>query len=98
MSREKAAIDLWPKDLTPSSELRKTWHADPHGHEPDHFEAFKASYREELAQEPAQAALLELADAVAEAPNVVLLTAAKTPDVSHVPVIVEALKRALRSR
>ena len=95
VSREKAAIDLWPKDATPSTELRKTWHADPHGHDPEHFEAFEAAYRAELEEEPARTALAELVEAAAKAPRVLLLTAAKDPAVSHVPVIRAALERAL---
>lgn len=27
--KEAAAIDLWPKELTPSNDLRKWFHADP---------------------------------------------------------------------
>lgn len=95
VSRDRAAIDLWAKDATPSTELRKTWHADPHGHDPAHFEAFEAAYRAELAEEPARTALAELARAAAKAPSVLLLTAAKDPEVSHVPVIREALEAAL---
>ena len=95
VSRERAAIDLWSKEATPSTALRKAWHADPRGHEPEHFEAFKAAYREELAQEPARTALAELAQAVAGKPRVLLLTAAKDPELSHVPVIREALEQAL---
>lgn len=98
VSREKAAIDLWPKDATPSTELRKTWHADPLGHEPDHFEAFKASYRAELAEEPASSALKQLANDLSGASHVYLFTASKSPEMSHVPVIVEALEQALTEK
>ena len=98
VSREKAAIDLWPKDATPSSELRKTWHDDPLGHDPAHFEAFEASYRAELEEEPARSALKQLADDLAGSSHVYLFTAAKTPEVSHVPVIAEALERVLADK
>ncbi|MFC5337735.1 DUF488 domain-containing protein [Leucobacter denitrificans] len=97
VSREQAAIDLWPKEVTPSNDLRKSWHADPQGHEPEHFEEFKASYREELQTDAAQDALAELATALREERSVLLLTAAKDPEVSHVPVIREALSDALRT-
>lgn len=92
VSKDDAAIDLWPKDALPSTELRKTWHADPDGHEPSHFEAFKAAYRDELAHEPAASALSELAQAVQKSDHVLLLTAAKDPSISHVPVLLEALE------
>ncbi len=43
LSKEKAKIDLWVKDLAPSNELRK-WY----GHEPGKWEEFKKRYFAEL--------------------------------------------------
>jgi uncharacterized protein YeaO (DUF488 family) len=43
VSKEKAAIDLWLKEVAPSTELRK-WY----GHEPDRWEEFRRRYRAEL--------------------------------------------------
>jgi uncharacterized protein YeaO (DUF488 family) len=43
VSKEKAAIDLWLKDVAPSPELRK-WY----GHEPDKWAEFRRRYRAEL--------------------------------------------------
>ncbi len=44
VSKDKAAIDLWLKELAPSTELRK-WY----GHDPDKWEEFRRRYRAELA-------------------------------------------------
>lgn len=44
VSRERARIDEWSKDLAPSGELRRWF-----GHEPERFEEFRRRYREELA-------------------------------------------------
>jgi len=44
LSREKAAIDAWHKDLAPSDELRK-WHA----HRAERWAEFRRRYREEVA-------------------------------------------------
>lgn len=93
VSKEDAAIDVWAKEVTPSTELRKTWHGDPDGHSPDHFKAFEAAYASELDKEPAKSALAELAANIADAGSVLLLTAAKSPDMSHVPTLVDALTR-----
>jgi uncharacterized protein YeaO (DUF488 family) len=41
--KEKAAIDLWLKEVAPSAELRK-WY----GHDPDRWEEFRRRYRAEL--------------------------------------------------
>lgn len=43
LSKEKAQIDLWLKDIAPSTGLRKWF-----GHDPDKWEEFKKCYREEL--------------------------------------------------
>jgi uncharacterized protein YeaO (DUF488 family) len=43
VSKGKAAIDLWLKEVAPSSELRK-WY----GHDPDKWEEFRRRYRAEL--------------------------------------------------
>ena len=43
LSKERAAVDLWLKDLAPSDALRKWF-----GHEPDRWPEFKARYHREL--------------------------------------------------
>ena len=43
ITRERAALDCWAKDLAPSSELRK-WFA----HVPERFPAFRSRYLHEL--------------------------------------------------
>lgn len=43
VSKEKAAIDFWLKDIAPSTELRKWF-----GHDPDKWLEFRKRYRAEL--------------------------------------------------
>ncbi len=43
VSKEKAAVDLWLKEVAPSPELRK-WY----GHEPSRWEEFRRRYRAEI--------------------------------------------------
>ena len=43
MTKEKAAIDLWAKDIAPSTDLRKWF-----DHDPEKWGAFQEKYREEL--------------------------------------------------
>jgi uncharacterized protein YeaO (DUF488 family) len=43
VSKQKARIELWPKDLAPSTELRK-WY----GHDPARWPQFRKRYRAEL--------------------------------------------------
>lgn len=55
ISKDKAKIDLWLKDISPSDALRKEFH----GH-PEKWDEFVAAYAVELAQEPASAAAADL--------------------------------------
>jgi uncharacterized protein YeaO (DUF488 family) len=43
VSRERARLDEWDRELAPSDELRKWFN-----HEPERFEEFRARYRREL--------------------------------------------------
>jgi uncharacterized protein YeaO (DUF488 family) len=57
IAKEKAKIDLWLKEIAPSNELRKRFHAKP-----DNWDAFCVAYSAELESadaEAAEAALLE---------------------------------------
>lgn len=47
ISKEKAKIDFWPKELAPSNELRR-WY----GHDPEKWPEFKVRYFTEIAANP----------------------------------------------
>ena len=47
LSKEKASIDEWMKDVAPSDALRKSF-----GHDPDRWSEFRARYRAELKSRP----------------------------------------------
>ena len=93
ITKERAAVDEWLKELTPSGELRAAFH-----HDLVDFDTFAQRYLAELAAPEAEAAvrrLLELADRS----TVTLVTAVKVPEHSHVPVLVghaRARAQALR--
>ena len=61
LTKEKAHIDLWLKEVAPSNELRK-WFA----HDTEKWPEFQARYHAELNQNPTQVALLK--QAVAKGP------------------------------
>ena len=48
VTKAKAAIDLWMKDIAPSTELRKWF-----GHDPARWEDFRRRYAEQIRQNPA---------------------------------------------
>jgi uncharacterized protein YeaO (DUF488 family) len=85
LSRERADLDEWCKDVAPSPELR-TWYA----HDPERFAEFRRRYRAEL-HEPARADALDHLRALARRRNVTLLTATKSPEISEAAVLQELL-------
>ncbi|NGO79282.1 DUF488 family protein [Streptomyces sp. YC504] len=85
LAKDAAHIDVWPKSLTPSTELRKWYHAGSGS-----FEEFSQRYEAELAEPEAAAALGELRKLAAAGP-VTLLTASKDIDRSHVAVLLRVL-------
>ncbi|BBA96586.1 hypothetical protein RVR_1944 [Actinacidiphila reveromycinica] len=86
LSKESAAVDEWPRAVTPSAGLRKWFHA--HG---DRYGEFSARYRAELAA-PDPAGALDRLRGLASSRPVTLLTAVRDPDHSHVSVLLEALR------
>ena len=56
LTKEKAQVDLWFKEVAPSSDLRR-WFA----HDPAKWPEFKARYKAELKNNAAQLALLKQA-------------------------------------
>lgn len=79
VSKEKAALDSWLKDVAPSPELR-VWF----GHKPERFEEFKARYLDELAH---NAAAQDLADIARKHTNLTLLYGAHDPVINHAAVL-----------
>ncbi len=53
LTKEKANIDLWLKEIAPTTELRKWF-----GHDPGKWEEFKKRYRKELTKNDEQVSLL----------------------------------------
>ena len=76
---------MWPKEITPSTELRK-WYA----HDPEHWEAFQQRYTAELVQ---QTKTLQQIRKIAEQQQVTLITAAKSKDYNHVIVLKQLLEQ-----
>lgn len=87
VSKDRAAIDLWFKEISPSPELR-TWF----GHEPERFEAFRHKYLDELTDSPAVDKLVHL---TSEHPTITLLYAAKDTANNHAVVLKELLDTKL---
>jgi uncharacterized protein YeaO (DUF488 family) len=87
LTKEKAHIDLWLKDVAPSRELR-AWF----GHDPTKYAEFRRRYEAELAQEPAHAAFALLREQVERGP-VTLIFAARDSDHCNAAVLRDLLAR-----
>jgi uncharacterized protein YeaO (DUF488 family) len=85
LSKAKARVDLWAKEVAPSKELRR-WY----GHEPEKWPEFKRRYAVEL--EAAGAAVAELEAAIAGGPAT-LLFSSKEESLNNAAALREYLLR-----
>jgi uncharacterized protein YeaO (DUF488 family) len=87
VSRQKAKLDGWEKELPPSPELRRWF-----GHEPRRFEEFRRRYIEELrSQRPRLTALRRRA----REGTVTLVYSARDTERNDAVVLAEVLRRGL---
>ncbi len=86
LTKERAAVSLWLKDVAPSTELRKWF-----GHDPAKWKQFQARYRKELREKKEAIKLLKQES---EERTVTLLYGAR--DAEHNEALV--LKRVLEGR
>lgn len=85
LSKAKLKIAAWPRELAPSTALRK-WY----GHEPARFAEFRRRYRAELAEHAKE---LDALRAMVRGRNATLITATREVDLSHAAVMREMLQR-----
>ncbi len=85
LSKAALKLDAWPKQLSPSNELRK-WY----GHDPKRHAEFVRRYRVELAAHKDDLAALR---SMIKGRNVTLLTATRELDLSHATVLRELLNK-----
>lgn len=83
VTKERAHIDFWYKEITPSNGLRKWF-----GHKTERFSEFAKVYQEELTH---QTELLEKIKEFSKKQPVTLLYAAKDPKINHAIVLKEVL-------
>ncbi len=88
MKKSDLTFDEWPKELCPSSELRKSF-----GHDPLKFKDFKKEYKKELHNEEAQKEIKLLAK-LSQKRNVTLLYAAHDDKINHAIILKEVIERA----
>ncbi len=87
LSKERAQLHEWCKDVAPSDGLRK-WY----GHDPARFDEFRRRYTKELATGERARAVAHLRQ-LAQRRTVTLLTATKSPEISEAAVLRDLLQR-----
>lgn len=71
IKKENAHIDEWAKDIAPSNELRKRYHAD------QDYDSFVRDYKEELDQNAYFNAFMDICKDHLQYENITLLSASK---------------------
>jgi uncharacterized protein YeaO (DUF488 family) len=83
--KDAAALDLWSKDIAPTTALRKWF-----DHRPDRFAEFKRRYRDELKSNPAVSEVLQKIGRS----EATLVYAAHDTKVNHAVVLADFLAKA----
>ena len=85
LSKARARVDLWLKDVAPSTQLRQ-WY----GHDPAKFAAFRARYLHELEREPGRTALDKVRELARKGP-ITLVFGARDVEHSEAAVLQDLL-------
>jgi len=85
LSKEKADVDLWLKDIAPSTELRKWF-----GHDPEKWKSFRGRYETELKSKDE---LVEMLKAKAGKGTITLLYAARDEKHNEALVLKKVVER-----
>ncbi|GIP63192.1 hypothetical protein J32TS6_17470 [Virgibacillus pantothenticus] len=88
ISKQRANLDKWLKELAPSTSLRKWFN-----HDPDKFNAFSQAYKEELEQNEQQRSMLQDLRELSKNGSVVLLYGSKDKQYNHAGVLKDLLEK-----
>ena len=88
LTKEKARVDLWLKDIAPSDALRHHFHEKP-----EKWHEFVAAYAKELAREPAKTAAAALQERIRHE-TVTLLYGARDAAHNNAVALLDWLERS----
>ncbi|MDQ0477204.1 MULTISPECIES: DUF488 domain-containing protein [Chryseobacterium] len=88
MKKENAHIDLWAKEIAPSTELRKSYH----GKEID-FKEFSKKYLKELDENPKTESFL---NQIKKQETITLMTSVKEIETSETPVLKAFIEQRIK--
>jgi uncharacterized protein YeaO (DUF488 family) len=86
LTKERAAVHEWLRDLAPSDELRKWFHSQP-----DHWQMFRRRYLKELARPEAETELRQLYLLAHKKKQLTLLFASRNDEHNNASVLKELL-------
>ncbi|KRN99391.1 DUF488 domain-containing protein [Companilactobacillus kimchiensis] len=86
ISKIRAALDLWAKQIAPSTELRKWF-----GHDPEKYTEFKTKYLIEIDNNPYTKEFLAAIKTALKTENVLILYSAKDEEHNDAVVLMEYL-------
>jgi uncharacterized protein YeaO (DUF488 family) len=87
LTKERAAVDEWLRDIAPSDDLRRWYHARP-----AQWASFRSKYLKELSQPPAQSALQRIYQLAHQRKRLTLLFASKNEERNNATVLKELLE------
>jgi uncharacterized protein YeaO (DUF488 family) len=87
LTKAEARVDFWLRDLAPSNELRKWFHAHS-----DQWAEFRRKYLQELRSPDAAGALAKLADLLSSNGHVTFLFASKDTERNNAVVLKEVME------
>jgi uncharacterized protein YeaO (DUF488 family) len=87
LTKEKAAVEEWLRDLAPSNELRRWYHARP-----EEWQAFRRKYLKELSESQREEGLRRLYELAHKKKRLTLLFASKNEVLNNALVLKELLE------
>jgi uncharacterized protein YeaO (DUF488 family) len=87
LTKERASVDEWLRDVAPSDDLRRWYHARP-----AQWATFRSKYLKELSQPQAQSALEKIYQLAHKEKRLTLLFASKNEDQNNATVLKELLE------
>lgn len=89
MKKEHLHFDLWAKEITPSSDLRKWFHENPE----NNWELFSSKYKKELKESES---VKEFIENIKKYPVVTLLYASKSENHNHAIILKDFIEKELK--
>ena len=89
--KETAKIHYWAKEITPTKELRESYHKSVID-----YRTFSEKYEKELEENTEFKVFIQLIGKELKKGNVTMVSAVKEPETSHIPVLRKFMEKSLQ--